>query len=413
MSDETDQLRSELRTALDRISALEARLDGTQPGVDHVGPRPEVEVDHAATTPSTFDRRRLLTRGGTAAAGAVLGGVAATIATASPAAAASGSFDTSTSTPAVTATTTGTGAAVSAAAGTNGPGLLATGAFQPAIRATNSGGTAVEVSGRSNFTGYTTFANPPTSGPAIEIVATQQQEYPEVGVKTSGTFTGLFAEGTQWGALAQGDLVGAVVIGGVDGHGLIASGRAAQILLARGDQHIPDPSMPEPPDSGRAHQVGELYWSDGNVLWLCLADGTPGTWTRLGGTGTAGAFTVLATPTRVYDTRANSGLPGAGTGPVTGVRHDIDLTANNTGLPADATAVLVTLTVTNTVANPNAYGQIFANGLVTPPSTSSINWTAADSLVATTTTTALTAGKVAISMNPGANVLIDVLGYYR
>ena len=122
---------------------------------------------------------------------------------------------------------------------------------------------------------------------------------------------------------------------------------------------------------------------------------------------------MLATPTRVYDTRTGSGLPGAGTGPVTGVRHDIDLTANSSGLPTDATAALVTLTVTNTVANPAAYGQIYANGLVTPPGTSTINWTQGNDVLATTTTTALTNGKVAISMNPGANVLIDVLGYYR
>jgi hypothetical protein len=132
---------------------------------------------------------------------------------------------------------------------------------------------------------------------------------------------------------------------------------------------------------------------------------------------------MLNAPTRVYDTRPGSGLPGAGTGPVIGVRHGIDLTdiSGETpddpgaliGVPADATAALVTLTVTNTIANPNAYGQIYADGLETPPGTSTINWTQADTVTATTTTTALTAGKVAISMQPGADVLIDVLGYYR
>ena len=122
---------------------------------------------------------------------------------------------------------------------------------------------------------------------------------------------------------------------------------------------------------------------------------------------------MLPTPVRVYDTRTGSGLPGAGTGPITGTRHDIDLTANSSGLPTDATAALVTLTATNTVANPNAYGQIYANALTTPPTTSVINWTTANDLVATTTTTALTNGQVAVTMAPAANILIDLLGYYR
>jgi hypothetical protein len=134
---------------------------------------------------------------------------------------------------------------------------------------------------------------------------------------------------------------------------------------------------------------------------------------RIAGAGTAGAFTVLPTPVRVYDTRTGEGKPGSGTGPVVGTRHDIDLTAQSSGIPTDATAALVTLTVTNTVAHPTAYGQIYANALTTPPDTSTINWNGNDQLVATTTTTALTSGMVAITMTPAANVLIDVLGYYR
>ena len=45
--------------------------------------------------------------------------------------------------------------------------------------------------------------------------------------------------------------------------------------------------------------------------------------------------------------------------------------------------------------------------------TSVINWTAANTVIATTTTTSLTAGKVAVTMAPGANVLIDLVGYWR
>ena len=168
--------------------------------------------------------------------------------------------------------------------------------------------------------------------------------------------------------------------------------------------------MPPPRTSSNAHSTGEVYLDENQDLWLCIADGTPGTWRRLGGTNTTGALTILPTPQRAYDTRHNSGHPGADTGPVQGTRHDIDLTT--TGIPTDATAALVTLTVTGTIANPAGYGQIYANALTTPPDTSVINWTAADTVIATTTTTALTNGKVALTILPGANTIIDVLGYH-
>ena len=357
-----------LEQRLAELEALVARLadERTVTPTEALPSAPPREPDGDASEPATLDRRRLLTRGGTAAAGAVLGGVAATIATAAPAAAATGSFDTSTATPALVATTS---SSVS-----NGV----------AISATSTGAAkAVEITG---ITTMTAVGNTLTS------------------IATGPNAVGLWGHSDNAGAILEGTKVGGWAVGAI---GLRASGTTAQIEFYGGDP------MAVPTTRSDAHTKGELYFADDGSLWLCLADGTPGTWSRIGGAGTAGAFTVLATPTRVYDTRVNSGLPGAGTGPVTGVRHDIDLTANTSGLPTDATAAVVTLTVTNTVANQAAYGQIYANGLVTPPSTSSINWTAANSLVATTTTTALTAGKVAISMNPGANVLIDVLGYYR
>lgn len=372
------------------LEALVARLTDERAMIaeepEQAVPAPPDEPVVASAEPTTIDRRRLLTRGGTAAAGAVLGGVAATIATAAPAAAATGSFDSNDSGTALTVTNTGTGSAFEATGA--GPKPVAT------------------------FTATTGIVGVDVEAPEVST-----------GLLVVGKYRGLIGRATShvagFGVSGEAEGFGGAGVGGQgtngspgvwghspDGIGVQASGESAQFIF----YNNPTPSMPPPITRSDAHLKGELYFADDGGLWLCLADGSPGTWTRLGGTGTAGAFTVLATPTRVYDTRANSGLPGAGTGPVSGVRHDIDLSG---AVPVDATAALVTLTVTDTVANPNAYGQIYANGLVTPPSTSSINWTAADSLVATTTTTALTAGKVAISMNPGANVLIDVLGYYR
>ncbi len=353
-----------------RVAELEALVSRLADERAVIAEEPEQEVSApldepvvASTEPTTIDRRRLLTRGGTAAAGAVLGGVAATIATAAPAAAATGSFDTANGTPAVTATSTGQGLAISATG--NDTVLQAN---------SNGNATAIAMGVLSDGAGAYFSA----VKPAVIASSSSQQA--------------IWATGATVGAILGGD--------------------KAQLIL--GQAQDPGPGYMTPPRTRNdTHVWGELYFDHNADLWICVQDGAPGTWSRIGGAGTAGAFAVLATPTRVYDTRANSGLPGAGTGPVTGVRHDIDLTANGSGLPADASAALVTLTVTNTVANLAAYGQIYANGLATPPGTSSINWTQSNDVVATTTTTALTAGKVAISMNPGANVLIDVLGYYR
>ena len=386
MDDATTIAALEQRVA--ELEALVARLadERTVTPTEALPSAPPREPDGDASEPATLDRRRLLTRGGTAAAGAVLGGVAATIATAAPAAAATGSFDTSTAIPALTATTTGSGAAIDAV----GSAL----------------GVALHTTGRSLLAGVVGVMASDTD--ALQITATK--------VSPSGNPGGILVQSDGHGALIHAQSTGLWAIGDLAVEatgtkvGLLAAGAQAQILFAG---TAPDFPMEPPRTRSDQHDRGEFYFDNAGGLWLCTAAGTPGAWSLIGGAGTAGAFTVLATPTRVYDTRVNSGLPGAGTGPVTGVRHDIDLTANTSGLPTDATAAVVTLTVTDTVANQAAYGQIYANGLVTPPSTSSINWTAANSLVATTTTTALTAGKVAISMNPGANVLIDVLGYYR
>ncbi len=206
---------------------------------------------------------------------------------------------------------------------------------------------------------------------------------------------------------------GAIGLGGFspDGIGTFAWGQAASLLL--GPLNANDPDTPAPRTSDFDHRRGEVAFDENDDLWVCTASGNPGTWVRLAGATTAGAFTALPTPVRVYDTRPGSGKPGAGTGPISGTRHGIDLTANSSGLPVDASAAMVTMAVTNTVANPAAYGQLYPDALATPPATSVINWTAANTVIATTTTTGLTAGKVAVTIAPGANVILDLIGYWR
>ncbi len=233
---------------------------------------------------------------------------------------------------------------------------------------------------------------------------------PSVGALVEAAEVGVFGAGAQWGIHGASDGVGVFGHGG-NGLGLLATGARANILLkAPGETY---PPMPDPTTGSIAHEAGEIYFADDDSFWLCVGDGTPGDWRCVASPTTSSAFSILSTPVRVYDNRPGSGKPGAGTGPISGTRHGIDLTANSSGLPADATAAMVTMTVTNTQANPAAYGQIYPDALVTPPATSVINWTAANTVIATTTTTGLTNGKVAVTIAPSANVILDLIGYWR
>ncbi len=399
--DRITELETALTAALDRITEVEAQLHhlsgsagGPKPSTMTSTAGPETtphrldaaviretddDTDPEVDLPNLVDRRRLLTRAGTAAVGAVLGGAAATIATAGPAAAATGSFDTATSTPALTTSTSGSGPSISAAS--------------------TSTGRALDVSGQSQMAA--------TSGTALTVQAT-------------GTGNAMTVQSDNNGMLLVTDGVGiwsnsgSIAFEGLgEDLGALLGGRQAQLYLVQ-EPNPGDIFYMEPPRSlAGVHERGEIYFDTNSDLWVNVQAGTPGTWVRVAGQGGAGIFSALPTPVRVFDSRPGSGKPGAGTGPISGTRHGIALTANSSGLPVDASAAMVTMTVTNTQANPAAYGQIYPDALVTPPATSVINWTAANTVIATTTTTGLTNGKVAVTIAPGANVILDLIGYWR
>jgi len=61
-----------------------------------------------------------------------------------------------------------------------------------------------------------------------------------------------------------------------------------------------------------AHKAGELYSDETATLWLCVLDGTPGTWRELSGATSSGSFHAIS-PKRVYDSRtAAAGKLAAG-----------------------------------------------------------------------------------------------------
>jgi hypothetical protein len=133
------------------------------------------------------------------------------------------------------------------------------------------------------------------------------------------------------------------------------------------------------------------------------------------------AYVPLSSPQRITDTRAGSGYPNAGATlpPASALNVQV---ANEGGVPADATAVIMNVTVTNTTASSflTAYpydGAGYAAG--TEPTSSNLNWTAGET-VANRVLVALgnggetgTQGAVSLYNYAGnADVVVDVAGYF-
>jgi hypothetical protein len=80
-------------------------------------------------------------------------------------------------------------------------------------------------------------------------------------------------------------------------------------------------------------------------------------------------------------------------------------------VPPGARSAIVTLTVTQTVDG--GYLTLFSNSIEGTPATSTVNWTASNSDVATTTTVLIDgSGAVKVTAGPrGTHFIIDVIGY--
>jgi hypothetical protein len=370
--------------------------------------------------PTTVDRRRLIGRAGTAVLGAAVGGAAMVLADASPAAAVTGSFDSAAAgTPALTATNTGGGSAIRAT------GVSGASAATVVVEATQ--GTALRIAS-ADISPAVTVSH---TGPGIVSLGV---EAPEVSTaiygvgeihgvlgRSSGSIGGFGIAGESVegiagvGGTGQGKAAGGA-FASYSSIGVLAVGAQAQLSLRGPSVDIP---MAPPRSTSIAHIAGEIYLDDAQSLWLCTAAGTPGTWVRITGAGTAGPLSMLPAPVRVYDTRPGAAPTGVGpkTPHATAVpRTGIALTANGSTVPTDATAAIVSITVTNTTggspAGP-AYLGIYANG-ASYAGTSNLNWTAPSSTIAVTTTTAVGPGAtIAAFASHPTDLIIDVIAYHR
>jgi hypothetical protein len=161
------------------------------------------------------------------------------------------------------------------------------------------------------------------------------------------------------------------------------------------------------------HSEGEVVCDSNADLWYCVAAGNPGTWVRLAGPSTSGSLQLLATPTRVYDSRANT-LPAVDPKtPLTNlVSRTIDCKANSSGVPAGARGVLLNVTVI--AISPNGFLAVTPGGAGFT-GTSTLNWSAAGAVIANSATSACgTAATIDVTAGGGGttDVIVDVFGYY-
>ena len=162
-----------------------------------------------------------------------------------------------------------------------------------------------------------------------------------------------------------------------------------------------------------AHARGEILIDGSGNLWSCTVAGTPGTWRKLSGPGTAGQMHLLAAPVRVYDSRSGT-QPAVGTkAPLSpNVARVLDATVNSSTVPAGATAILVSLLVVNAPAG-NGNLTLWANGVAKPASNNMV-WGGSVGRFSTMTISALdSSGRFQVASNLATDVVVDVIAYYR
>lgn len=195
------------------------------------------------------------------------------------------------------------------------------------------------------------------------------------------------------------------------GAGVYAAGTSYDLVVGGvGTLWLSTGTLANPPTSGTIGTIGRD--SSGN-LWVCVTTGSPGTWRRIAGPSTAGSLNLLATPKRVYDSRAGEPPLIGVKAPLTGATRTIDCKLNSSGVPTGATGLVLNITVI--ALSPQGYVGV-APGGAGFTGTSLLNWTAAGAVVANGVTVGCpAAATVDVTAGGGGSVefIVDVFGYYR
>lgn len=348
-----------------RVAEQEAELRSLRAG-DGVSPASPASAEAPA---GTTDRRGFVRAAAAAAAGAVVGG--AWLADAAPAAAADGG-------PLVIGS--------SSNSGTQATGLAVIGTAA-------AYGVGVTDNGLASLTGF----------PAVLGHARSQNFF--IGVLGLAELASTGVEGRAVNGIGVvGSSVGGTGVSAfsTNGIGVLATGgRAALRLNAIGTA---------PPSRSDAHFAGEIESDQNNDLWYCAASGSPGTWRKLAGPGTAGALQVLASTQRVYDSRPGFNPPGGTKGPLgTGQERPVDCKVGS-AVPAGAVAVLANVTIVS--ASSRGFLAAFKNGIAWPGN-STINWDHFDQVAANSAVIALdTSAQFRVRASNPTHYIVDVIGSY-
>ncbi|MGN6694774.1 MAG: hypothetical protein ACTHN0_11425 [Aquihabitans sp.] len=352
--------------------------------------------------------------------------------------------------------TSGTGDAVHGWANT-GAGVYGTSGSGPGVTGENNSTTGIGVNGVSAFgtavkgttndnVGVAGVANSGTgakgtSTSGIGVVGTSTTNVGVAGnaqnafgvQATSTAGTGLSATGAVYGVSAQSSsadpsraAITAYSSAGAKGvaietetgqvlAGLSNSGGGISVVAPQFHLRFGNAETRGAPTSdGFGHVAGDIVASSTGELWVCVGQGTPGSWRKLASPAAAGAFHVLAAPVRIYDSRAGS-TPAQGPKtklPPGGSGRPLDCTVNGSGVPIGATAVSLTVLLVN-ANNGNGNVTVWANGVAKPASNTMV-WGAGSGRWTTSTISALDAtGKIQVAASAETDIVIDVVGYYR
>lgn len=212
------------------------------------------------------------------------------------------------------------------------------------------------------------------------------------GVIGSGAVAGVHGTSSSFG----GDF------GGATAAVRARAGAGVHLMMDKGGSYTSGP-----------HTAGSVLHAATGEVVCCVGSGTPGTFRVVASAASAGSLHFI-TPVRVYDSRPGTAPTGVTKGLLlTGTTRDVDCKLGS-GVPASATGVMVTLTVTGTSAG--GFLKAWGKG-TTEPSTSVHNWDH-ESATAATTTTVRSGPSATISIRCGGtgastHVLVDVIAYYR
>ncbi len=162
------------------------------------------------------------------------------------------------------------------------------------------------------------------------------------------------------------------------------------------------PASATGPPSGIAFK-GDMSVDSNGALWICIADGEPGTWIRLS------SVDLLQVPQRLIDTRFGGGGPFA-----PGETRTYNVGGVVSGIPAHANGILGIISVVNTTVDASGVGFVVAYPKGTAqPATATGTWFGNNQILATGFSIGLGGAPPGISVFcfRQTEVVIDITGY--